>query len=251
MSDRLEAVRILPLAVDGEEEPRAAMHAHRPRVLILDPHQLFRECLATALREDGGFGRVEVDESDETALARLAGRGGVDVLLLGCSDSGRLQQLLRVAHELQPEIKILVLGVEEGQQEAVALLRAGAKGYLFRDQSLAELRSAILEVAAGAMVCSPRIANLLFAHLANLGRERRRDEQLDFLELTARELEILRLIADGLKNQEIAERLCLSVHTVKNHVHNILDRLGVKSRWSAVTHACEKGWLEARRRFPA
>jgi DNA-binding NarL/FixJ family response regulator len=66
--------------------------------------------------------------------------------------------------------------------------------------------------------------------------------------LTPRELEILQLIADGLSNQEIAGQLYLSVHTVKNHVHKILETIGVHSRWAAVRHAIERGWLKERRR---
>jgi two-component system nitrate/nitrite response regulator NarL len=235
----------------AKEETAAAVRPQLVRVVLLDSHRLFRECLAAALHEEAGFARVEVADADAGALAGLAAGPPIDVLLLGCGEPGQLPQLLRQARERRPDAKILVLGGEEGQEEALALLREGAKGYLFRDQSLGELCEAILDVAAGATVCTPRIGHLLFTRLAELGRERRRDEQLAFLDLTARELEILRLIADGLKNQEIAKQLYLSVHTVKNHVHNILERLGVRSRWSAVTHACEKGWLQPRRRFPS
>jgi DNA-binding NarL/FixJ family response regulator len=221
------------------------------RVAILYPHRLFRECLAAALREEALFSRVEVADVNRAALARLAGGGPVEVLVLGCAETSELRELLPQAREHWPDAKVLVLGAEEGQTQALALLCEGVQGYLFGDQSLAELREAILEVAAGATICTPRVAHLLFSRLSELGRDRRRDEQLEALELTARELEILRLIADGLKNQDIAQRLYLSVHTVKNHVHNIIKRLGVKSRWSAVNHACDKGWLQPRRRFPS
>lgn len=238
-----------PLTLSEKEEHAAAGCAELMRLVVADSHRLFRECLAEALRDGGGFARVEVTDVDQAALARL-GSEPIDVLVLGGGEAGRLGELLRDTSRRWPSAKILVLGTEEGEDEALALLRSGARGYLFRDQSLAELRSAILEVAAGATVCTPRIAHLLFSRLGELGRERRRDERLEVLELTSREIEILRLIGDGLKNQEIAKRLYLSVHTVKNHVHNILERLGVKSRWSAVTHASEKGWLQPKRRFP-
>jgi DNA-binding NarL/FixJ family response regulator len=240
---------IPPLTLSEKEDDAAANCAEMVRLVVADSHRLFRECLAEALRDDAGFTRVEVTDADEEALARLGGEP-VDVLVLGCSETGRLRELLREACQRWPGAKILVLGTEDGEEEALALLRAGARGYLFRDQSLGELREAILEIAAGATVCTARIAHLLFSRLGELGRERRRDERLEVLELTSREIEILTLIGDGLKNQEIAKRLYLSVHTVKNHVHNILERLGVKSRWSAVTHACEKGWLQPKRRFP-
>jgi DNA-binding NarL/FixJ family response regulator len=240
---------IRPLSSGATEQATAPACPRPLRVVLLESHQLFRECLAAALRDDAGFAGVEVMDLDQLALARLAAGDPVDVLLLG--GDGDVHELLREARRRLPDVKVVVLGAEDAQDEALALLREGARGYLFHDQSLDELRDAIVEVAAGATVCAPRIAHLLFSRLSELGNARRRDERLDFLELTARELEILQLIADGLQNQEIAARLYLSVHTVKNHVHKILERLGVKSRWSAVKHASEKGWLQPKRRFPS
>jgi DNA-binding NarL/FixJ family response regulator len=239
---------IPPLLQSEKEAAEADALPRLLRLAVVDSHRLFRECLAAALRDDAGFAKIEATDADQAALAVLAAGGPLDVLLLGCGGNGQVHELLREAQRRWPASKILVLGAEEGEEQALTLLRAGARGFLFRDQSFAELREAILEVAAGATVCTPRVANLLFSRLAELGRERRRGERLEVLELTSREIEILRLIADGLKNQEIAKRLYLSVHTVKNHVHNILERLGVKSRWSAVTHASEKGWLQPKRR---
>jgi len=240
---------IPPLTLSEKEDDAATTCAELVRLVVADSHRLFRETLAEVLRDHAGFARVEVTDADKAALDRLGGEP-VDVLVLGGGEDGRLGDLLREACQRWPGAKILVLGTEGGEDEALALLRGGARGYLFRDQSLDELCDAILEVAAGATVCTPRIVHLLFSRLGELGRERRRDDRLEVLELTSREIEILRLIGDGLKNQEIAKRLYLSVHTVKNHVHNILERLGVKSRWSAVTHAAEKGWLQPKRRFP-
>ncbi len=239
---------IAPPLLGETEGAEAAALAPALRLAVVDSHRLFRECLAAALSDDPGFAAVTVTEADQAALAGLAAGAPMDVLLLGCGGNGQVHELLHEARRRFPDAKVLVLGAEESEEQALALLRDGARGYLFRDQSLADLRDAILEVAAGATVCTPRVAHLLFSRLAELGRERRRGERLDMLELTSREIEILRLIADGLKNQEIARRLYLSVHTVKNHVHNILERLGVKSRWSAVTHAREKGWLQDKRR---
>jgi DNA-binding NarL/FixJ family response regulator len=147
-----------------------------------------------------------------------------------------------------PELKVILLGSEESDDKVVDCLEAGASGYLIRNQPLADLRFAIGVVARGEIACTPRVAHALFQRLASLGRERRRREKLDFLTLTPRELEILWLIADDLSNQEIAHKLFLSVHTVKNHVHKILETLGVHSRRAAVRHAIERGWIGDRRR---
>jgi DNA-binding NarL/FixJ family response regulator len=227
------------LQLEAKTTEEGASPSPRPlRVAVLDSHRLFRECLAAALRDDDAFARVEVADAERTPLAELAAAGPLDVLVLGSDDTAGFRELLRQARALLPNAKILVLGTEDGQEEALGLLREGAKGYLSHNQSFVELRDAILRVATGATVCTPRIAHLLFAHLAEVGAEGQR--RYEWLDLTARELEILQLIAAGLKNQQIAERLYLSVHTVKNHIRKILSHLGVQSRWSAVAHAFER-----------
>jgi DNA-binding NarL/FixJ family response regulator len=219
------------------------------RLFISDPHHLFRECLAAALERDRRFDVIERSESGPTVLDELA-RCEADVLVLGTDVLDR--ELLSLTREIAvcfPSVRVLILGGRaESDEQVVDCLVAGAGGFLLRDQTLAEVAAAIEAVARGERVCPPRIMRLLFARLGELGRERKRRDRLEVLELSAREMEILRLIADGLTNQEIARQLYLSVHTVKNHVHRILDVLGVHSRWGAVKHAFAKGWLQDRRR---
>jgi DNA-binding NarL/FixJ family response regulator len=225
------------------------------RLLILDAHQLFRECLAAVLDlPEGGF-QVEIapvgPDLAEPALARLAIRR-FDVLLIGIDLPGPLSAagLIRQAAARWPETRAIVLGSAATNDEIVACLEAGARGYVLREQSLGELRTAIERVAAGETVVTPEIAHRLFGRLGALGRESRRRRRLDFLDLTAREIQILGLIAQGLRNQEIADRLFLSVHTVKNHVHNMLERLELTTRAEAVKYARDRGWL-ARSSSPA
>lgn len=234
--------------MDGTVDDRLCSEQCGIRVSIVDPHHLFCECLASALAEEERFTIVAVASSGPDVLAGLE-QGGADVLILGINGSGDgLAELIGEVRERCPEIKALVLGPREVDGQILRCFEAGARGYLFRDQSLGELRSSILKVARGETVCPPRVAQLLFSRLADLGRARRRRERLDRLHLTTRELEILRLISDDLSNQEIARRLYLSVHTVKNHIHKILETLGVASRRQAVKYAMEKGWLPDRRR---
>ena len=90
---------------------------------------------------------------------------------------------------------------------------------------------------AGEVYCSPRVTYSMFHRLGEMARERRRHEEAQSLDLTPREMEVLRLISDGLTNRQIAERVCLSVYTVKNHVHNILAKLEVERREMAVEEA--------------
>ncbi|HWM89267.1 MAG TPA: response regulator transcription factor [Thermoanaerobaculia bacterium] len=215
---------------------------------IVDSHHLFRECLASALAEEEGFRIVAVGSNGRDVLDSLDSRDA-DVLLLGINSSADcVAELIEGVRERCPGIKTLVVGPREVDGQILRCFEAGARGYLFRDQSLGELRSSILDVARGETVCPPRVAHLLFSRLADLGRARRRRDRLESLHLTPRELEILRLIAEDLSNHEIARRLYLSVHTVKNHIHKVLETLGVESRRQAVRHAVEKGWLPDRRR---
>ncbi len=215
------------------------------RLLICDPHHLFRECLATALARDRRFEVVDRADTGPTLLSRLA-CSPANVLVLGTDLLDRqLIDLTREIAALFPRLKVLVLGRAESDEQVVACLLAGAGGFLLRDQSLAEVATAIEVVARGDRVCPPGATRLLFERLGELGRERKRRDRLEVLELSAREMEILRLISDGLTNQQIAGRLYLSVHTIKNHIHRILDVLGVHNRWEAVNHAFAKGWLQA------
>lgn len=233
-----------PEASRGEE----VLAAKPLRLLISDPHHLFRECLAAALGLDPRFEIIAQTAAGPALLEELA-RCKAQVLVLGVDLLDRnLLDRTREAIALLPDLKILVLGRAETDEEVVDCLLAGAGGFLLRDQSLADVAAAIEVVARGERVCQPRVMRLLFSRLGQLGRERKRRDRLEILELSPREMEILRLIADGMTNQEIARRLYLSVHTVKNHVHRILDALGVHSRWGAVNHAIAKGWLQDRRR---
>jgi two-component system response regulator DegU len=218
------------------------------RLVIVDHHQLFRDCLASVLMESRRFEVVGKVSSGPEALEHLA-QTRVDILLVGLeAATDGICELIRTIDQRSPASKVVLLGRDEAEERVLDCLQAGASGYLVRDQSLSELRSAIEAVSKGDTVCTPKIAHSLCARLARLGRERRRRARLDYLTLTPRELEILGLISEGLSNQEIAGRLFLSVHTVKNHVHKTLETLGVHSRWDAVHHAVERGWIQDRRR---
>jgi DNA-binding NarL/FixJ family response regulator len=215
------------------------------RLFISVPRRLLADSLVAALGRDERF-QVIGPDGDETLLEALA-RSRPDVLMLGSGIlDGELIRRTREVAERFPDLKILVLG-SAGEGLGVDCMMAGAGGLLPPGRSFSEIAGAIELVARGDKVCPPQVMRELFARLGELGRERKRRERLEVLELSPRELEILRLIADGLTNQEIGGQLYLSVHTVKNHVHRILDALAVQNRWAAVRHAVAKGWLQERR----
>ncbi|HEV8579681.1 MAG TPA: response regulator transcription factor [Thermoanaerobaculia bacterium] len=240
--------KLEPAAGRSERSGEQALEELTLRLVIVDSHQLFRECLAGVLARECRFEIAGKFSTPQEALERLAQiRADVLLVALDATNDG-VCGFLHAVGERFPKSRVMLLGRDEADERILDFLDAGASGYLARDQSVSELRAAIEAVSRGDRICTPRLANTLFARLAKLGRERRRRNKLEYLMLTPRELEILRLIADGLSNQEIARRLFLSVHTVKNHVHKVLETLGVHSRWAAVHHAVERGWLPDRRR---
>ncbi len=220
------------------------------RVVIADRGRLFRESLAEVLTLPGQIEVLAADQDDPTGLERLLGLQPDLVLISAEGADEALFSRLRCLRARAPGVRLLVLVTEVSSSDVVSCIEAGASGCLARGQSLAELRQALLRAAAGESVVPQKLAGTLIRRLSELGREQRKRERLDSLSLTARELEILQLLAEGRNNKDIAEHLCLSIHTVKNHIHRVLEALGVHSRWEAAKVAVSKGWVPDRRSAP-
>jgi DNA-binding NarL/FixJ family response regulator len=215
-------------------------------VMVVDGLQLFRECLARALTEQPGLTMVEQSADAEEALEK-ARKLQPDVVLIGMDlpDNSALALTHQISAEL-PRSKLIILGLPEDEQAVLRFIEAGASGYILKEESLEDLIKAIKVVSRGEAVCSPRIAYSMFSRVAELAQTHRDRSQIESISLTSREDEILQLIANGLSNKEIAGRLFISLYTVKNHVHNILDKLQVRHRSDAVHYAFSRGILKAR-----
>ena len=217
-------------------------------VAIVDDSPLFRECLATVLGEDDSI-LVSATVASRRELMERPPSYPPDVFLVAISlpHSGALE-LTRWIGSHYPGSNVLVLGLEEATEpQILECIDAGASGYLSRRSSLSDLRQCLEALMRGETLCSPRLAHSVFSRLAQLAHEpepasAQKAEQV----LTSRELEILELVAEGLANKEIAQRLIISLHTVKNHVHNILEKLEVSGRYAAVSYAYERRWLRER-----
>jgi two-component system, NarL family, nitrate/nitrite response regulator NarL len=141
-----------------------------------------------------------------------------------------------------PQVRVVALGVPETDGHVLACIEAGVAGYVPRDGSLETLVATLMGVDRGEVLCSPRIIGSLFRRVAELAAQ----PQPPLERLTVRELEILELIDQGLTNKEIARRLCIELSTVKNHVHNILEKLQVRRRADAAAWMVN-GWRGRRR----
>jgi DNA-binding NarL/FixJ family response regulator len=201
-------------------------------VLVVDDHRLMREGTAALLRADPRVEVAGLARDGREALA-LAQRRAPDVVLLDL-DMPELPGLETCAalRERHPDIEVLILTVSERDDDLYAALRLGAAGYLLKDMPPAELVQAVLEAGRGEPRIAPRLARRMLAELDS------GTAAADPLAaLSAREREILGLVAEGLRNREIAERLFLSEATVKTHVRNVLKKLRFRNRAQAAAFA--------------
>lgn len=197
------------------------------RIVIASDSRLYREGLATALSRVPSIAVVALVQDRHSCLD-VVDRKDVEVVLLDIAMAESRQTSRELAH--RREVWTVALGVEETEDEIIAYAEAGISGYITRSASLDDLVAATQRAARGEATCSPRIAATLLERIAFLASERR---LRPIGKLTTREREIVTLLDDGLSNKEIAQRLCIEVATVKNHVHNILGKLDLKRRGQA------------------
>ena len=215
------------------------------RVLIIHRSRLIREGFAFVLDHQesisvigsvAGVGEVVGD------LERL--RPAVILLDLCLPDRGGLRDAQWI-REVLPGAKILMTGLSELESDVLACFEAGAAGYLPQEASLEELLNSIRAVAAGEVLCSPKVTALLVSRIAEASRERELRRVQGLPNLTRRELEIIALVEEGLSNTEIAVRLEIEIPTVKTHIHNILEKLQLDGRREAAQYVREWGLLRS------
>lgn len=207
------------------------------RLLIVDDLQLFRECLTSFLIKHERFAVVG-QAADLTEALQINKQLKPDVVLvgLGLDKKDALELTYEISTKYSPT-KLIILGISELEQTVFEFIEAGANGYTLKQSSLNDLLDAIETVHRGEAVCSPRVAFSVFARIAQLSQSNSTQSAIISPTLTVREEEILQLIVKGLTNKQIAENLFISFATVKNHVHNILEKLEVRSRTEAINYA--------------
>jgi DNA-binding NarL/FixJ family response regulator len=169
------------------------------------------------------------------------GAGGHAVLIDGRMDAALTLAWIATWRRREPAPNIVVFDLGSEIEHIIACIRAGATAYTREDEGVAAIATAVRDARDGLASCSPDVAGLLFRRLA---QEPPPSAAPPASLLTARELELLQLIARDHSNQEIADRLVLQLSTVKHHVHNILDKLQLRHRWDAARLATERGWIE-------
>ena len=214
------------------------------RVLIADDQALFRRGLYVVLGSEDRIEVVAEAEDGEEAIAKAQGLVP-DVVLMdvrmprinGIEAARRIRDIL-------PSTKILMLTVSDEEDDLYEAIKAGANGYLLKEISVEDVADAIHAVVQGQSLITPSMASKLLNEFNSLARQAAAQEQLPVPVLTARELEVLKLVARGMSNRDVADQLFISENTVKNHVRNILEKLHLHSRMEAVMYAVRKRLLD-------
>jgi len=211
------------------------------KVLIADDHALFREGTHSLINHEKDMEVVgEANDGDEAIKLVSKLRPHVVLMDIAMPRVNGIEATRRIKADF-PSTAVLILTAYDNDQYIVALLEAGAAGYLLKNVSGGDLVNAIRAVHAGEAVLHPTIAQKVFSRLGSTSRESVTQKQLD--ELSKREMEILRLAARGMSNQDIATQLYLSRSTIQAHLANIFRKMDVGSRTEAVLQALKKGWL--------
>jgi len=204
------------------------------KLLIADDHHLFREGLSRIMDDSPNFQVVGTVSSGEEAITSTAELSPdvviLDIHMPGIGGLAAAEQL----HQLYPELGIIMLTVSEDENDLFAAVRAGARGYMLKNSTAVELTAGIQRIHAGEAAISPTMSVKLlnqFASTQPAASSRPADE------LTEREQDVLKLVAQGMSNKEIGLELAISPHTVKAHLRHILDKLNLRSRAEAAVWA--------------
>jgi len=220
------------------------MAADPIRVLVVDDHALFRRGLQMVLEQEDDIevvgeasdGGQAVERAIETTPdivlmdVRMPKRGGIDA----CT----------AVKEAVPSAKIIMLTISDEEADLYEAIKAGATGYLLKEISIEEVASAIRAVQGGQSLISPSMASKLLTEFATMVKKDGERQPVPGPRLTDREMEVLRLVARGMNNRDIAKALFISENTVKNHIRNILEKLQLHSRMEAVVYAVREKLLE-------
>ena len=213
-------------------EPRSK----RIRLLVIEDHRMLRDAIAKMLRAEPDL-QVTAAPGDETAVQQAL-EAKLDVILLnagrGDHDSARLVASMKRA---SPEARVIVTDLIPERADICELVRAGASGFLLKDATLDDFVTTIRTVARGERVLPAPLTATLFAHIAERAVSRSEPVMAQAAKVTKREREMLDLIAEGLSNKAIAQRLSIATNTVKGHVHHLLEKLALRTRLQAAVYA--------------
>jgi two-component system NarL family response regulator len=200
------------------------------RILVIEDNRVLRDGITTMLNEQADMHVVATIGSGNNVLLK-ASRTKPHVILLdvGMKDF-KESSVVESVRKNMPEAKVIGMGLNPLQSDIVEFVEAGASGFILKDATVKEFLGTIRSVAQGVKVLPPSLTGSLFSHVVELALKKGKGILPNAVRMTKREREIIVLIADGLSNKEIAHQLNIATHTVKSHVHNIMEKLALHTR---------------------
>jgi DNA-binding NarL/FixJ family response regulator len=205
------------------------------RIFLIEDHRTLREGIAAMINGEEDMTVVGASGGNGDTLLQMRKLSPHVVLLdLGLRNQNGIRTTAALTREF-PEINVIGMGLIPSQLDIIELVEAGASGLILKDASIEVFLGTIRSVVRGTKVLPPALAGSLFSHVIEQAQREEKGKLINAVQMTKREREIIPLIADGLSNKEIAQRLNVATYTVKSHVHHTLEKLALHSRLQIAT----------------
>jgi DNA-binding NarL/FixJ family response regulator len=234
-----QAAAKAPTPKAGSDGARGAGGNVPIALVLIDDNRLLREGIVAMVHSQPGFKVLAASADANEALEKVrAAKPDIVLVDFGLEDHDSLS-LTATVHAEVPEAKVIVMGLLPLQEDVAHYVRAGASGFIMKDASFDEFFATIRAVARGAQVLPSQLTRSLFTQIVTNAAVKDKARVVDAVRLTSRERQVIDLLGEGLSNKEISNRLHIAVHTVKSHVHNVLEKLALHSRLevAAFSHA--------------
>lgn len=211
------------------------------RLILIEDNRLLREGINAMLKKEADINVIASFNDSDFVIDKITEmKPNVVLLDLGLPNGDSLE-LVKSLKEEYPSVKVIVMDLVPIQEDILRYVEAGVAGFILKDATIPEFTNTIRKVAAGEKVLPNILAGSLFSQIVDYGvKELGQEKVIQSVRMTTREKEIVELIAEGLANKEISHKLNLSIHTVKSHVHNILEKMALNTRVQIAIHSHSK-----------
>jgi DNA-binding NarL/FixJ family response regulator len=208
------------------------------RLILIEDNRLLREGICAMLKKEADISVVASFDDSDFVLDKINELKAEIVLLdIGLANQNSLE-LVKSVIEKYPQINIIIMDLVPIHEDILVFIETGVSGFILKDATVEEFTNTIRVVASGEKVLPPTLTGSLFSQIMDYGvREMGKKKVIESVRMTKREREIVGLISEGLANKEIAQKLNLSVYTVKSHVHNILEKMALNTRVQIAIHS--------------
>jgi DNA-binding NarL/FixJ family response regulator len=211
------------------------------RILLIEDNRLLREGITAMINGEADMKVVAASGGNENTVRKTRTlRAQVILIDLSLRNQNGVRMVASLAKET-PQLRVIGMGLIPTQVDIVEFVQAGASGFILKDATVKDFLRTIRSVAHGGKVLPPPLTHSLFSHVVEFALEKGGGRVKSAVRMTKREREIIALIAEGLSNKEIAQRLNIATYTVKSHVHNIMEKLALHTRLQIAKHTHDEG----------